>query len=553
MPQDNKPSPARALPANPSLEQYKKQAKELVKAFRAADRAALDRVRLHHPRLGKLSDSALPKARIALTDAQLVIAREHGFESWPQFAREIENINFRRETIADPVSEFIIAACVPLDGTSHSSGTLDRAEAILAAHAEVARANIYTAAILADDAAVRKFLADSPRAFTSATAKGGPNGWDPLTYLCFSKYLRIDKSPARSDAFVRAARALLDAGADPNTGWWENNHQPKPEWESVMYGAAGAAHHAAMTRLLLERGADPNDGETPYHAPENYDNSALEVLVESGKLTADSLTTMLVRKADWHDTAGMRYLLQHGADPNRATRWQHNALQHAIRRDNGIDKIYLLLDHGADATLPNGLGVPAVVMAARRGRGDILASLARRGIADGLSGVDALIAACAKNDAAAIASLKTPEVVSELLAQGGALLAEFAGTGNTAGVAHLLDLGVSPAALYDGDPYFELAKNTTALHSAAWHAWPSTVKLLVDRGAPVNALDSRGRTALFLAVRACVNSYWTNRRTPESVAALLAAGAKLDGIEIPCGYDEVDELLRRAAQETASS
>ena len=57
----------------------------------------------------------------------------------------------------------------------------------------------------------------------------------------------------------------------------------------MLYGAAGIAHHAPLTRLLLERGADPNDDETPYHTPESYDNDALKVLVESGRLTDDNL------------------------------------------------------------------------------------------------------------------------------------------------------------------------------------------------------------------------------------------------------------------------
>src|SRR4030095_11112783 len=107
-------------------------------------------------------------------------------------------------------------------------------EAILADHPEVASSNIYTAAILGDDAAVRRFLALDAR---NATAKGGPRGWDALTHLCFSRYLRLDR--ARSDSFVRAAQALLDAGASANTGFFEGDHQPKPEWESVLYGAAG--------------------------------------------------------------------------------------------------------------------------------------------------------------------------------------------------------------------------------------------------------------------------------------------------------------------------
>src|SRR6185436_19572155 len=133
------------------------------------------------------------------------------------------------------------------------------------------------AAILGQDVAVRRLLTeDSSR----AAAKGGPRDWDPLTHLCFSNYLRLDA--ARSDGFVRAATALLDAGASANTGWFEKNHQPSPIWESAIYGAAGVAHHAALTRLLLARGADPNDEETPYHTPESYDNAALHALVESG-------------------------------------------------------------------------------------------------------------------------------------------------------------------------------------------------------------------------------------------------------------------------------
>jgi ankyrin repeat protein len=98
--------------------------------------------------------------------------------------------------------------------------------------------------------------------------------------------------------------------------------------------------------------------------------------------------------------------------------------------------------------------------------------------------------------------------------------------------------------------YFDIARNSTALHAAAWRAWPATVKLLIERGAPLNAVDGKGRTALALAVKACVDSYWKDRRTPESVQALLNAGATVDGIEIPCGYEAVDELLWKAMGRT---
>ncbi len=554
---------AKPLPARPSLEQYKKQAKELVKAFQAeqsrrssgseaVQSQVIQRVKKLHPRFADLPHEQIASTRFALADAQFVIALEHGFESWPKFAKHVEALaqaSFA-VSVSNPVEAFIVAACVPRD-TLHSSGTLERSEAILKTHPSVAEHDIYTVAILGDAAAVRSFLAKDS---SHATAKGGPYGWDALTHLCFSRYLRLDR--ARSRGFVAAAKALLDAGASANTGWMETEHEPRPTWESVIYGAAGLAQHAELTRLLLERGADPNDGETPYHVPETYDNTVMKILVESGKLNDDGMTTLLLRKTDWHDFEGIKWLLEHGADPNRATRWGRTAFHHAVLRDNSSNIIEELLAHGADpariAERPethrkDGHALSGFAMAARRGRADVLELIERRGIPIELQGVERLIAACARNDAARVRAIAAgePGLVRELVAQGGKLLAEFAGVGNADGVRQLLDLGVDVSALTeDGDPYFDIAKNSTALHSAAWRARPATVKLLIGRGAEVNAADEKGRTALALAVRACVDSYWKERRTPESVKILLEAGATVDGVEFPCGYAAVDELLK---------
>jgi ankyrin repeat protein len=205
----------------------------------------------------------------------------------------------------DPRAAFLRAA------TWH--GSLKETEPILAAHPELASGDIHTAAVLGDDGAVRRFLEHDP---ANATARSGPygaDGADALNYLCLSKYLRLD--PARSPAFLRAATALLDAGADPNTGFWTTGEFP--EFETALYGAAGVAHHPEMTRLLLERGADPNDIEAVYHSPETRDNRAMQLLVETGRVTAENLVLMLIRKHDWHDYDGVKYLLEHGADPSR--------------------------------------------------------------------------------------------------------------------------------------------------------------------------------------------------------------------------------------------
>src|SRR5262245_27746481 len=188
-------------------------------------------------------------------------------------------------TLDDVRTDFIKAA------TWH--GSLENAEAILAAHPELRSegGTIHIAAIQGDDAAVRRFITQDPG---SVNAKCPPYGGDALTYLGLSKYLRLDRS--RTAAFVRAATTLLDAGADPNTGFWTTGKSP--ERETALYGAAGVAHHPELTRLLLERGADPNDEEVVYHSPEGYDLEAMKLVVETGRVTTENLCLMLVRKHD---------------------------------------------------------------------------------------------------------------------------------------------------------------------------------------------------------------------------------------------------------------
>jgi hypothetical protein len=60
----------------------------------------------------------------------------------------------------------------------------------------------------------------------------------------------------------------------------------------------------------------------------------------------------------------------------------------------------------------------------------------------------------------------------------------------------------------------------------------------------IRSRDGNGRIPLALAVRACVDSHWTDRRSPESVRALLQVGASVSSVRCPSGYAEVDALLK---------
>ena len=445
------------------------------------------------------------------------------------------------------IDAFIEAASVPLE-LSHTAGGLDEAERIRQTHPDVVSATIHAAAVFGDDAVVSACLAADP---ASAIAPGGPRGWDPLTYLCFSRYLRIDR--ARSGTFVRAATLLLDAGASANTGFFEQGHAPDPMFECALYGAAGVAHDAALTRLLLERGADPNDGEVAYHAPEWRDGDVLEALVESGRLTADSLATMLVRKHDWHDEAGVRYLLAHGADPNQLTVWGLTGLHQAVRRDNAAAIVESLLEHGADPTRrmePRAAhgrdDVDAIALAAWRGRADLLALFEGAGAPLPGAGVLGFLVACARGDETAATALadSNADVSAACRTSGGEWLALAAGNGNVASLRCLLAVGVPVRATWaEGEGYFGIAPASTALHVAAWRAQHDAVRYLLAQGAPIDVTDGAGFTPLQLAVRACTIAHWHDRRQPTSIAALLDAGADASGVVVPTGYGEADRLL----------
>src|SRR5580698_11039053 len=84
------------LPAHPDLEYYRKQAKHLLRSYEAGDAAARDRA------AEVLGDRAAE--RFLLSDAQFVLAQEHGFRTWAEFRADIES---QRTTGDRPVSRLM--------------------------------------------------------------------------------------------------------------------------------------------------------------------------------------------------------------------------------------------------------------------------------------------------------------------------------------------------------------------------------------------------------------------------------------------------------------
>ncbi len=77
-----------SIAAKANLDQLKKQAKTLIKAFNSNDTEAAARLAATHPRLTGLDVTEVLKQKLALNDAQWVIAREHGFKDWTELKHE---------------------------------------------------------------------------------------------------------------------------------------------------------------------------------------------------------------------------------------------------------------------------------------------------------------------------------------------------------------------------------------------------------------------------------------------------------------------------------
>jgi ankyrin repeat protein len=83
----------RRLPPQPNLDQLHKQAKDLLRQYRAGDAAAVAEVNRFEWRAGSEA--------FALHDAQRVLARAYGFDSWPKLKAFVDGVTIRR--LADAV------------------------------------------------------------------------------------------------------------------------------------------------------------------------------------------------------------------------------------------------------------------------------------------------------------------------------------------------------------------------------------------------------------------------------------------------------------------
>ena len=505
------------LPAYPDLEQLRRQARELVRAAKSGDAEAIGR-------LETVSD------RRTLAAAQLALAREYGFTSWPKLREEVDA---RTLDLAGKVD----ASC-----EASINGRTARAARLLAETPAITRHSFATAVILGDATRVRGELGRDPGLATRSDPR---TGWTALHAVCGSRWHQLE--PGRAQGLVEVAQALLDAGADP-TG----STSARPGWSPLRCAIASAnsgPSDRGVVELLLAHGAVPNDHDL-YLAGFAHDRrELLPLLLGHVADPREVAEQALAAPIGADDSEGVRTLLDAGADPRRFLDDDGrpaSAVYEAIRSDCSAELVELLLRHDADPEGRGPDGRSPLRVAAARARDDLVELLRRYGADDDATAGDRLVAACLRADRAEAQRLLTVEadLLERLSPAELATIVLAAERGNTDAVALMLDLGF-PIGVRGGDD------GSTPLHAAAYAGSGTTVRLLLDRGADIDLRDPTWNSTplVWAAVGSGERPGTTAADWVETVRILLDAGASLEGITLSTDdpkapSPEVADLLR---------
>src|SRR5262249_22091890 len=255
---------------------------------------------------------------------------------------------------------------------------------------------------------------------------------------------------------------------------------------TALWGALCAVNHLPLAEALLEGGANPTDGVSSHITAGGGNLPALELLHRFG-LAVDGIpggVPPLRYILSWADTAvGVRWLLDPGANPDLAWVERGDAPLHIAAQRWDVPMIELLVQHGADIHLRRSDGRTAHDLAALHGNRDIAGWLLARGAEDELSPLERFVAACARGDRATAESMlqTNPGLRSELQREHHLMMYVPAQRGDAAILETMLACGLDPN-VNDGD-------GVTVLHHAAMAGRVEAVRVLLQHGAAVNALD----------------------------------------------------------------
>lgn len=462
-----------SLPSRPSLEHLKNQAKGLLRAVQVGEPAALARwtrdATDQQSSANELESHVTESKReYKLADAQRLIAREYGFNSWAQLKQHVEWMELDRQS---EVERFNLLTRYCLEGE------LDKAERLLERFPQITSYNLVAASLVGDLEMVQGMIARDPSLVTKNVGKLNAQ---PIVYACSTRFAR--PSSPREPQVRAVVQELLQCGADANAYWLN------PDFGycrlPALYGACGVNGNVAIAQILLEAGAKPDDNESLYHSVEHEETSCTKLLLEYGALISG--TNAVHNAVGLGNIDAVRMFLQHGADVNEPIRAQRmmTLLHWAIACNQDREMLELLITHGADLKAVSGDGITPFRRAVASGHRAAIDVLRERGVSEELTPHETFLAACmsgAVDEARQILDTM-PQVVADVFEAHPGLLNAAAWHGNLAAIQTLLAVGFNVAS---GNEH-----GATALHAAAWHAHRDIVQLLLQHGAPLDVIEN---------------------------------------------------------------
>jgi len=422
----------RQLPPRPNLEQLKKQAKMILKGHQARDPQTIKRIQEQHPRWRKASEAAIQRAHIRLSDAQLVLANEYGFETWTKL--KIHVLLYEGGPSSEETVKVLRAAA--------GRGDLDRLAELLDAHPDL----------------INERGGEGTRTALHSAVFGGQEA---------------------------AVRFLLQRGADPNI-------RCEGDYAFPLHFAA-EKQRFPIIRLLVEHGADTN-GEGDYHelgvlgwaTAWDYIHANREIV---DYLTAHGAQHNIFSAVAMGEGETIRKLVaQSPADLERRmdlVNKRRRPLHLAVVKKQP-DSLIALLDLGANLEALNEAGFTALDEAALRGETAMAQTLLDRGAKVRLPAAVALqrtrdINRLLRDDPACLNPGK----------RWGNLIVRASEQSSGTVVENLIRAGASVNVRDDPKTSVDCTSGYTPLHAAAFHGNVSAVSVLLKHGASVSVREEK--------------------------------------------------------------
>jgi ankyrin repeat protein len=370
----------RRRPFENDLQYYRDRAAGMLSVLATGEQNAIRLVRVFHPHYAAVAESDIRDARLTQADAELILAREHGFPSWDAFANHIEALRERRVT--EPFA-LAFEAIKADDGAGLA--------ALLAKHRGLANAagtNGNRLIMLAMS------FGRIPMIEALLAAGADPNlpnnkGWTALHQAAYS-------DPTRSQDSIAILERLLAAGASPYSEAYGDGGTPL--MVSLFWGHRVLAERlaaiavvplnlrvaAGLGRLDLMHALFTKDGLRPeanWHREFHRPHSGFPPWRPSDE-HAEILAEALTYAARSGRIDAMAFLLERGVNID-AEPYNGTSLHWAVARRRP-EAVTWLLNHGADVSRRAAFGgtrgvTPLHVAAAWEGSPDCARILLARG------------------------------------------------------------------------------------------------------------------------------------------------------------------------------